>query len=233
MSEVKKFVPSAALLALAAIISTGAWAHAARASDSTYNWAGYLATSARYSSVSGSWVVPKMASSSAETANGQWVGIGGYTSADLIQTGTRAISEDGATRYEAWYELIPAPAVVVPLAITPGDSVSAFIFEISPGEWSIILSNLSTGETYETQVSYASSHSSAEWVEEMPKGPDSYVPLGNFSPITFYNARTVANGTIVSARAAGARALSLVTEAGESLASPTPLLAADTFRVAR
>lgn len=234
-SSVKRLIPSAALLGVAALLSFFAFYAEVRASSatSTYNWAGYAATGASYSAVAGSWRVPAMAYSASTTASGEWVGIGGFGSSDLIQAGTRAISEAGRVRYEAWYELLPTDAVVVPLAVAPGDVVSASVAEISTDAWHISLADETTGATFSTTVSYHSALGSAEWVLEAPKGLADYLPLGAVEPVAFSNAYASVNGQSLPAELAGSRALTLIAKGGAELASPTLWSAPDAFTAAR
>ena len=175
-----------------------------------YNWAGYLAQGS-YHFISSSWKVPSVAATNEWSGNGEWVGIGGYSSSDLIQAGTRAISHDGIVTYTAWYELLPSVAVVTPLGIHPGDEVSAFIREESTDEWRITLTDHTTGQTFSTRVPYQSSYSSAEWIEEMPRGADGYEALDTADPVTFKNVT------------GSAKPLTMVSESGEILASVSAL----------
>ncbi len=78
----------------------------------TLNWAGYDATSAHYTSVSASWVQPKVTcKDDNEYVAAFWVGLDGGKSGDdsVEQTGTEAICFYGIlTEYAAWSEMYPA-----------------------------------------------------------------------------------------------------------------------------
>jgi hypothetical protein len=216
-------------------------AHAAPAAES-HNWAGYAATPStspdhgNYTAVSGSWTVPEVAPSARGSADAAWIGIGGLTSSDLIQAGTRAsVLADGSVSYQAWYELYPAPAVAIPLSVHAGDVVSVSLTESSPGTWQLLGTDATTGAVFSTTLAYYSSLSSAEWVEEAPAGGNgALMPLDNFLAATFFNASATEDGKTGSPEALGATKLSLVDQSRTALATPSSLTYAGTsFSVSR
>ncbi len=174
---------------------------AAEGTDTSANWAGYVAEGDKYTGVNGSWIVPAVSADQAHdvSADATWVGIGGVESRDLIQAGTQAIVQGTHVQYEAWYELLPHYQTHIPLAIHAGDSVSVSLAQISTGKWQLTFANNSTGKTYQTSLDYDSTLSSAEWIEEMPVGSIghslSYLPLDNFDNARFTNAGAIVNGT--------------------------------------
>lgn len=189
------------------------------------NWAGYAATDDTYTSVSGTWVVPEsVRTSKAISADAAWVGIGGISENDLIQAGTQAIIRNGRTEYMAWYELLPDTQTIVPLPIRAGDTVSVSIFEVTPGYWQIMLTNLTTSQSYQTTVAYDSSRSSAEWIVERPlavtNDATGYLPLSNFGDVTFTDATATADGRTVSITDANAEPLIMAGSSSRILAAP-------------
>src|SRR5205823_4364498 len=122
-------------------------------------------------------------------ADAAWVGIGGVRSRDLIQAGTQqTVSGSGSTQYQAWVETLPQASHPVPLTINPGDSVSVSITQLpqSQNNWLIAFKNNSTGQTFQVTETYASSMSSAEWIEEAPSSSRGrQLPLDNFGSISF------------------------------------------------
>lgn len=212
---------------------------AAVTQDTSANWSGYVAGTATYSAVGGSWSVPVPTDTHAGNSlstDATWVGIGGVQSRDLIQAGTQALVQNGSVAYQAWYELLPDGQHILPLAVHGGDSVSVSLTEISPDVWYLYFANNTTGKAYTQQLSYHSSHSSAEWIEEMPVLADNfraaYAPLDNFGRVSFTGGYTVANGTRVSIASAGAQSLTMATRGGEALALPS-VLAVDSFSISR
>jgi hypothetical protein len=183
------------------------------------NWAGYLANGGNFTSVSGSWIAPNptATSSSVESGDGTWVGIGGVTSSDLIQVGTaNTVSSSGVVSTTGFYELLPAGAQATPaLTIHPGDTLSASIMQTSLTQWTISMTNVTNGQTFSTSVTYSSSLSSAEWIQEDPSYQNgNLVLLDNFGTVRFNNATTTINGTTMSASAIGASAITMIGQGG-------------------
>ncbi len=194
-----------------------------RGLNQSNNWAGYIATGGTFTSVSGSWIVPQV-NATGTSSDVTWVGIGGTTSRDLIQTGTRAVvNNNGQVSYLAWYEMLPANSRKIPLTINPGDSVTASIDQQSTNQWTISLRDITTGQNYQTNVTYASSLSSAEWIEEMPVLGRSFIPLDNFGSVQFSALSTVKDGTALTPAQANAHSIVMVNHSGQVLAQPSAL----------
>jgi hypothetical protein len=205
---------------------TGTSSHSTTSYQST-NWSGYLSTSGSYTAVSGTWIAPQPTptSTTVESGDGTWVGIGGISTSDLIQIGTEnTIAPSGIISTSAFYELLPAGAVgIVSLVITPGDTISASITQTTTTQWTISLTDVTTGQTFSQSVSYASSLSSAEWIQEDPSYNDgSLVLLDNFGIVQFSNAVTTVNGTTMSAAASSASPITLIGQGGASGHGGTP-----------
>jgi Peptidase A4 family len=196
--------------------------------DTSHNWSGYAATSGgrTYSGVTGTWTVPEPSATGAPGVGATWVGIGGVNSRDLIQAGTQdAASGTGSTQYQAWIEMLPQASQQVPLAVKPGDSVTVAIDKQGSAKnlWQISFKNNTTGQTFQKSVSYASSQSSAEWVEEAPSGPGGILPLDNFGSVAFSDASATQAGQTVSLTQAGAQPISLLGANGQTLAVPSAI----------
>jgi hypothetical protein len=206
-------------------------------SGTSANWAGYVAQGSTYTAVSASWTVPTVSAANVSTAaDATWVGIGGVSSQDLIQAGTQAVVQNGNVQYQAWYELLPNYQTQISLAVHAGDVVSVSLAETSENNWSLTFLNNTTGQTYQKNITYASSNTSAEWIEEMPVGGTSrslnYLPLDNFGAANFTNASVVANGTSENISAAGAQSLTMVSS-GQALATPSSITSGTSFSVTR
>ncbi len=194
-----------------------------RGLNQSNNWAGYIATGGTFTSVSGSWIVPQV-NTTGTSSDATWVGIGGTTSRDLIQTGTRAVvNNNGQVSYQAWYETLPANSRKVPLTINPGDSITASIAQQSTNQWAISLHDTTTGQSYQTNVTYASSLSSVEWIEEMPVLGRSFIPLDNFGSVQFSALSTVKDGTTLTPAQANAHSIVMVNYSGQALAQPSAI----------
>jgi hypothetical protein len=195
--------------------------------DVSSNWSGYAAQGGTYSAVSGTWTVPQFAPSSPAGADATWVGIGGVNTRDLIQAGTQqTVSGNGSTQYQAWVETLPQASHPVPLTINPGDSVSVSITQVpqSQNQWQISFANNTTGQTFQVTENYASSMSSAEWIEEAPSAARGrQLPLDQFGSVAFSQGSAVKNGQSVSIADSGAQPITMVARGSGQTAHPSTL----------
>ncbi len=205
---------------------------------SSENWAGYVAKDNFFTGVGGSWTVPtpKIGSQNDLAADVTWVGIGGLNTKDLIQAGTQAVVQNGAIQYQAWYEALPGSQQMIPaLVVQGGDSVSVDLIETSKDTWRLTFKNYSTGTQYNTDIHYVSSHSSADWIEEMPLAisdtKSGYLPLDQFGTVQINNAYAIINGRKITAGGTGAIPLTMYSRTA-ILAQPSSL-GNDYFSVTR
>jgi hypothetical protein len=222
-------VPGARLLVLLAAALAG---HAGPAAASptgavSSNWSGYALTGASYSSVSGSWRQPRANCASAAgeaTDSAFWVGLGGNSASAsaLEQAGTEAdCTAAGAARYSAWFELVPAASVKLPLAVSPGDRISASV-RVEGHRVSVAVRNLTSGKRVaRTLVTSAPATSSAEWIAEAPSlltaTGSAVLPLTDFGSVVFSHARATAlsgHAGTISDHAWTATAITLETGGG-------------------
>jgi len=195
----------------------------ARITDTSSNWSGYVANGGTYTSVTGTWIVPQVGATTTG-ADATWVGIGGVTGTDLIQAGTQAtVTGDGSVTYSAWTEILPDYSRTAPLQVTAGDTVTVTITEQSSGVWLIVMVNNTTRDTYEKTLNYASSRSSAEWVQEAPSTSRGIVPLDDFGTVRFIAGSAVRYGTTLGLSALGATPVAMVNRAGQAIALPSTL----------
>lgn len=214
-----------------------ALASAAVGTTSSLNWAGYTASSAgagAYTGVHASWVVPNVTSATALEADATWIGIGGITGNDLIQTGTQAIVQDGQVTYQAWTETLPAISQnISTITVHPGDTVSASIASEGGSLWNITFDDDSTGQSYTTNVTYASSASSAEWIEEMPESGNTLLQLDQYGSVTFNDAGATVNGIAEGISQTNAQPMTMINGSGQTLSSVSAISAAQGFTVTR
>jgi hypothetical protein len=189
------------------------------------NWSGYMALVGPFTAVSGTWAVPQPVNSGAGGVGATWVGIGGVSSNDLIQAGTSDTVVKGQDRFESWIEVLPQASQQVPLAVAPGDSVTVSIDEqgAGTGMWQMTMTNNTSGQSYQTTVSYTSSHSSAEWIQEAPTGSTGVLPLDNFGSVSFTASTTTANDEPRDLTQANARPVTMVNSNNEALAVPSSI----------
>ncbi|HEY2776275.1 MAG TPA: G1 family glutamic endopeptidase [Gaiellaceae bacterium] len=183
------------------------------------NWSGYAAISsdpevqAQFTDVTATWRVPKSTCTVDRISSAAfWVGLGGYDpdSSSLEQLGTGADC-DGATRlptYYAWWELVPAASVRIPLKINAGDTISAAVLVNGP-KLSFSLKDLTRHTRFSKVLTptQALDTASAEWIAEAPSncsisGHCQPVPLTNFGTVTFSNIAAIGDthpGTLTDA----------------------------------
>jgi hypothetical protein len=142
------------------------------------NWAGYAVTpGSGVTAVDSTFTVPS-AGLLPPGFSATWAGIGGYSSSDLIQAGVGEQSLPGnpllGAQYYAWYEILPAAETPISgcsgdpnCTVTPGDQITVEIHNVSGDTWSVNLTDAGKW-TYTKQLTYASSESSAEWIQEAP-----------------------------------------------------------------
>jgi hypothetical protein len=205
--------------------------------NTSHNWSGYAATGGRYTAVSGTWTVPQPRVNGATGVGATWVGIGGVTSHDLIQAGTQDVAAGGGqAQFQTWIETLPQASQQVPLAVEPGDSVTVSITEqgAGTGVWQISMHNNTSGQTYQTSVTYASSESSAEWIEEAPSGANGILPLDQFNSVSFSAVSAVQNAQTVDLSQTGAQAITMLNGSNQPLAVPSGIGSdGSSFSVAR
>lgn len=159
------------------------------------------------------------------SADATWIGIGGVTTSDLIQVGTQdTVSSTGQVSTSGFYEMLPNVSQPVPgVTVSAGDSMSASLVETSPGEWTITLTDLTNSETFTDHVSYSSTNSSAEWIEEDPSyASGQLVPFDNFGTVDFSTGITTVNGTSLSIYKAGGDEI-IMEQSGQDVATPSAL----------
>lgn len=155
----------------------------------TGNWAGYALrmSPGAVSEVGATWVVPRL--HCRVTPSGQegvWLGVDGTGHTfDLFQAGIASSCADGMQADTAFYENLPAPAQDL-FTVSPGDTIAASVFEVSPGTWEYTISDKTTGASSSATVSYAGPQASADWIVEEPYA-DGLVPLplADFGAIEF------------------------------------------------
>jgi hypothetical protein len=196
--------------------------HAAAASS---NWAGYAVTGSTFTDVKGSWVQPAVTCAAAgSTYSAFWVGLGGFdgSSTGLEQTGTESDCVDGRPVYAAWYELLPAVSVRVPMTVSPGDTMSAEV-SVDGAVATLTIADMTTGATFTTQQTpSALDTSSAEWIAEAPsrcfRSRCLPLQLANFGTVQFSGSSTTANGHVgtISDASWAASSIELAGDAGNA-----------------
>lgn len=209
-----------AVVALAASVAAGSsnaqptrsyTANAAISPEISSNWSGYSIVSTdptnspvAFTDVTGTWVQPKATCTvGRQSSSAYWVGLGGYdpNSNSLEQLGTSSDCDGNTTTVSsyAWWELVPAASVRIPLKINAGDTVNAAV--LVQGQKIVFSLKNITRKTRFSKVVNAQQPldtGSAEWIAEAPSdctssGRCSVVPLTNFGSITFSKVAAIGN----------------------------------------
>jgi Peptidase A4 family len=182
-----RMLPHPPLRPLLAAAGAGALAFGlpgvASATEVGGGWAGYVASSSTYTSVTATWTQPAVKCGSSSTAVvATWVGLDGYTSDSVEQIGTEAACGSGSVDYLAWYELYPDYTVDLAKTVSPGDSITATVTATSSTEFTLKIADLTRAWTYSTvQADSSAKRSSAEVVVEVP----TELPTADSGSVTF------------------------------------------------
>jgi len=174
------------------------------------NWCGYALTpeavtpslgSVTY--VSGSFTVPTVTGPTRGTAYAAfWVGIDGFSSDTVEQTGVLAEIQNGKATYSAWYEFYPAGMVAISkttggaaFSVNSGDAITASVSYSSSGSFTTTITDTEkTNGAVETFTSPATkvsgaTEASAEWIAEAPAEQIGrmveVLPLADFGTVSF------------------------------------------------
>src|SRR3989454_8170558 len=214
---------------------------APRAHDGSFqstNWSGYAVTesSSSVSIARGSWTVPAIQGSCPSTNqySSFWVGIDGFNSGTVEQTGTDSDCQNGVPTYYAWYEFYPHPSFLISgLAIHPGDHISADVV-FANRRFTTTITDVTTGLTFSTSAKVNSAQrSSAEWIAEAPSS-GGILPLANFGTVYYGTDNTGvastcfatingATGAIGSFASSSIQSITMVTSSGAVKAQPSAL----------
>lgn len=147
-----------------------------------YNWSGAAATGSGFSSVTSTWTEPSVTCNSTNDLMAPWVGIDGYGSSTVEQTGVATDCSSGRAVYQAWYEMYPAGPVYYSLSSYPvsaGDKFTGTVTR-SSSTYTLKLTDSTKGWTKTTTASLSSArNASAEVIIESPTG--AYPKFGSVS----------------------------------------------------
>ncbi len=165
------------IAALADGVTAASWASS--------NWSGYAKTGT-YHSATARWVVPTVTRTARRTFSSTWVGIDGFNNSNLIQTGTEQDFFGGAAHYNAWWEILPAAETVIPsITVHPGDVFTASVTQNSGTNWTITITDTTTGQSFTTTQTYTGPGTSVEWIQEAPTVGGAIARLAHYGQTTF------------------------------------------------
>jgi hypothetical protein len=161
------------------------------------NWAGYAvsAVSGTVTQAHGSWIQPATVCSSSAAGDQYaafWVGVDGYTSTTVEQTGTLSYCPQGSTspEYIAWYEFYPAQAIeeILTMTIHAGDKIQATVkYSATKKMISVTLRDATDGQSFTASnpAGFTFLRSSAECITETPEVGPSLALLANFGSVSW------------------------------------------------
>ncbi len=198
------------------------------------NWSGYAVTGTGFTFAKASWTVPAAVCSGVK--NDQyaafWVGIDGYESNSVEQTGTDSDCVGTTPTYYAWYEFYPNPSFeITSLPVSPGNVMTASVAYGTSG-FTVTIVNRTTGKTFtKTHAVNSAKRTSAEWIVEAPccATGGGILPLSDFGTGVLgfdYTSFANTNSAISSAVSGpigsfGAANISQITKAGSSSSPQT------------
>jgi hypothetical protein len=164
---------------------------------SSTNWSGYAAHGRKFRSISSSWVEPTgHCHSGGHKYSSFWVGLDGYRSRTVEQTGSEVDCAGSSPRYFAWYEMFPAFPVNFSNRVRPGDHFSASVTHTGGSKYTLVIKDATQHWTHTIHKSLRSAKdSSAEVIAEAPSTSSGVLPLADFGTAHFSNAKV--NGAAI------------------------------------
>jgi hypothetical protein len=169
---------------------------AAHATSTSTNWSGYAATGSTYTSVSTTFTQPSVDCSKGNGYSSFWVGLDGYSSNSVEQTGTEADCSGGVASYYAWYEMYPKFPVNYSNPVKPGDSITESVAFSGSSSFTLKLADATQGWSQSvTKKLNNAKRSSAEVIAEAPYS-GGVLPLADFGKVSFTG--SLVNGSTLS-----------------------------------
>jgi hypothetical protein len=171
-----------------------------RNSVTSSNWSGYAATGGNgaFTSVSASWTEPTGHCSSGSQFSSFWVGLDGFSSQSVEQTGSEVDCSGSTPQYYAWYEMFPAASHPFTSRVRPGDHFSASVTFEGGSSYRLSITDSTQGWTHTENKSLSgAARSSAEVIIEAPCCTSSggILPLANFGTVNL--SASEANGQAI------------------------------------
>jgi len=164
------------------------------------NWSGYAGTTGTYTSVSASWTQPTGTCTSGDQYAAFWVGLDGYSSSTVEQTGSEVDCVGRTAEYYAWYEAYPKASVDYNNTVKAGDQFTATVTYTSGTSFTLYIDDITEGWSHSTVVSVSGAkRTSAEVIAEAPCCTflGGILPLTNFGTVSFTG--STANGADLGA----------------------------------
>jgi hypothetical protein len=153
------------------------------------NWSGYAAHGRTFRSISASWVEPTGHCHSGHKYSSFWVGLDGYSSKTVEQTGSEVDCVGTSPRYFAWYEMYPAFPVNFSNRVRPGDHFTGSVTHTGGSSYTLVIKDTTQHWSHTIHKSLRAKNSSAEVIAEAPSTSAGVLPLADFGTVHFSNAK--------------------------------------------
>ena len=202
--------------------------HISNTTVTSTNWSGYAATGSTYTSVSTTYVQPALSCSGRSgTYAAFWVGLDGYSSSTVEQTGTMGYCSGSTAKYVGWYEMYPQGSNDYTNTVAAGDSIYESVTFSGSNVYTLVLQDITRSWTKTTVVNASGdARSSAEVIAEAPYS-GGVLPLADFGTVTFNS--SLVNGSNLSSFSP--TAINMVSSSGAAEAT-TSGFSGDTFSIA-
>jgi hypothetical protein len=204
-----------------------------RHQEESTNWSGYADTSGTFTSVTANWTQPAGTCSRGDQYAAFWVGIDGYSSDTVEQTGSEVDCVGRTAQYYAWYEMYPGPSENYPNTVEPGDQFTATVTFLGGEEFSLYIADTTQGWSQTTDASLGQTPdlSSAEVIAEAPccTASGGILPLTDFGTMSFTG--SVADGEAIGTSSLTPEEIIMVDNEGRQKDSVTGLTNGENFSV--
>ena len=198
------------------------------AHGTSLNWSGYSASGAApYTSIAATWTQPAVNCVKTPTAYSSfWVGLDGWKTPTVEQTGVEAACFEGTPIYFAWYELYPKEPVAKMLPrkdlVSPGDTLTASVTYLQKGKFAMTLSDTTRHWSHTVKKADKTAQlGSAEVIAEAPANRNEILPLADFGSVSFSGVSI--DGAPLSGSTPGLEPITMASSGHVTEAEPSPV----------
>lgn len=164
------------------------------------NWAGYVFTAEHVTGLRADWTEPFVIPVRSVSGMSVWLGIGGFASTDIMQTGTSVFFTGRYGDEEAWYERWPRDPGQVnsQFRVFPDDVIRGVLTHVAgtASEWRVSIKETATGAVWTRLVDYAGPVVGPDFVIEDPGKPSGKgtLTMARWGSVTFSHMQIQVNG---------------------------------------
>ena len=157
------------------------------------------------------------------------MGLDGYSSSSVEQTGSEVDCSGSRARYYAWYEMYPNPSLSYSNTVRPGDHFNSSVTYTGSNHFSLFIQDTTQGWSHTTVGTLAgAARSSAEVIVEAPccTASGGILPLANFGTVNITG--STANGSAIGS-AGGVTQIIMIDSAGRDKDTVSGLTSGENF----